>query len=720
MVTTRNGKKKETPQKRKPQPELSSSSEHTSKKHKGKEPAAIQSAAAAAATVTAAAAAADMDTTDVTHHETINNQEENNEAEESIEEEEFDDDEIDWETIQLPSTHVETYNDIEIVMDSTIPQKPKRSAQELAYQRSLRDWIHNCHILCLIAHFKLRNIWCSRPEFKFIIPQHIQSITDQTDRLKSLLAWWREYFKLTGPGLQSRPPHYFNYISNRDSLLLQVTKSNEDSDYIPDFESFIQFLHNASGTRDTSAELFVALLRSTGFEARLVCSLQPVPYKLPIAPKQPTPADTTTTTTTIDSSPSTTTVEFKFRTPTLRPYVDTDTQLKQPKSKAPTVWAEIFCTKKNRWICIDPIRGLIDTPLRMEPALMDRTNRLSMVLGFDPVDAKRRFNITDLTQRYTCHFERALKERERPLSQRESSSGLHLWTQTVLDLLTHKNKLTSRDLTEQTQLAQRVVHEVMPKAIGKFNHHPLYALERHLKKYEILYPKDPVLGFIRGETIYPRKCVKTLKTAEMYRKLGRVVKKGEQPLKMVQTNPVTLERKRLKERANMSGDALLIGCYGEWQTELYVPPPVINGRIPKNEYGTIDLFTPTMLPKGAAHIPIKGISKMAKKLGIDYADAVTGFDYVKMKSVPILDGIVIAEESKQVLLEAWEEHDQNESMKAFAKQEKETLLRWRKLIKSLLIKARVDQEYGKEKEQEDVWSSYKQEGGGGGGFLPED
>lgn len=212
----------------------------------------------------------------------------------------------------------------------------------------------------------------------------------------------------------------------------------------------------------------------------------------------------------------------------------------------------------------------------MEPALMDRTNRLSMVLGFDPVDSKRRFNITDLTQRYTCHFERALKERERPLNQRESSSGLHLWTQTVLDLLTHKNKLSSRDLTEQSQLAQREVHEVMPKAIGKFNHHPLYALERHLKKYEILYPKEPVLGIIRGEKIYPRKCVKTLKTAEMYRKLGRVVKKGEQPLKMVQTNPVTLERKRLKERAKQSGDALLVGCYGEWQTELYVPPPVMN------------------------------------------------------------------------------------------------------------------------------------------------
>ena len=35
-----------------------------------------------------------------------------------------------------------------------------------------------------------------------------------------------------------------------------------------------------------------------------------------------------------------------------------------------------------------------------------------------------------------------------------------------------------------------------------------YALERHLKKYEILFPKEPVIGNIRGEPIYSRKNVK--------------------------------------------------------------------------------------------------------------------------------------------------------------------------------------------------------------------
>lgn len=73
-------------------------------------------------------------------------------------------------------------------------------------------------------------------------------------------------------------------------------------------------------------------------------------------------------------------------------------------------------------------------------------------------------------------------------------------------------------------------------------------------------------------------------------------------------------------------------------------------------------------------------------------------------------------------------------MKSIAKQEKEAYVRWRKLIKGLLIKARVDNDYGKTKESshEDKWSSFNKnkkdddddmdvaEGAGGGGFIPED
>ena len=37
--------------------------------------------------------------------------------------------------------------------------------------------------------------------------------------------------------------------------------------------------------------------------------------------------------------------------------------------------------------------------------------------------------------------------------------------------------------------------------------------------------------------------------------------------------------------------------FGHWQTELYVPPPAVNGKVPRNEYGNVELFKPWMLPK---------------------------------------------------------------------------------------------------------------------------
>ena len=73
----------------------------------------------------------------------------------------------------------------------------------------------------------------------------------------------------------------------------------------------------------------------------------------------------------------------------------------------------------------------------------------------------------------------------------------------------------------------------------------------------------------------------------------------------------------------------------------------MQGRIPKNNFGNIDLYTPSMLPAGAAYIPRaprisypcmladlrlmrtllllcvdKGAAKIARQLGFDYAEAV--------------------------------------------------------------------------------------------------
>ena len=45
--------------------------------------------------------------------------------------------------------------------------------------------------------------------------------------------------------------------------------------------------------------------------------------------------------------------------------------------------------------------------------------------------------------------------------------------------------------------------------------------------------------------------------------------------------------------------------FGPWQVEDYEPPVAKGGKVPRNEYGNVDLFKPCMLPRGCVHIPSK-------------------------------------------------------------------------------------------------------------------
>lgn len=48
-----------------------------------------------------------------------------------------------------------------------------------------------------------------------------------------------------------------------------------------------------------------------------------------------------------------------------------------------------------------------------------------------------------------------------------------------------------------------------------------------------------------------------------------------------------------------------------------------------------------------------GLNRVAKKLDIDCAPAVVGWDFHGGGSHPVLDGFIVCEEFKDVLLDAW-------------------------------------------------------------------
>lgn len=47
---------------------------------------------------------------------------------------------------------------------------------------------------------------------------------------------------------------------------------------------------------------------------------------------------------------------------------------------------------------------------------------------------------------------------------------------------------------------------------------------------------------------------------------------------------------------------LPLEIFGRWQTEQYEPPIAVDGKVPRNEYGNVELFKPCMLPRGTVHL----------------------------------------------------------------------------------------------------------------------
>jgi xeroderma pigmentosum group C-complementing protein len=148
----------------------------------------------------------------------------------------------------------------------------------------------------------------------------------------------------------------------------------------------------------------------------------------------------------------------------------------------------------------------------------------------------------------------------------------------------------------------------MPTSIAGFKDHPLqvlqffnyrvfdvthyivtsYALARHLKREEVIHPLVE-LGKFRGEPVYPRGNVLSLKTAENWTRQGYRVREGCQPMKWVKQRAVTVNKKRaiemaLAERGDGSEDNIMQGLYAQSQTELYVPDPIVDVSVTYPSY----------------------------------------------------------------------------------------------------------------------------------------
>jgi len=165
------------------------------------------------------------------------------------------------------------------------------------------------------------------------------------------------------------------------------------------------------------------------------------------------------------------------------------------------------------------------------------------------------------------------------------------------------------------------------------------------------------------------------------------------------------------------------GVYAGFQTVPYEAPPIVNGRVPKNTYGNLDVYVPSMVPRGGVHLPYPEAARAAKVVGVDYADAVTGFEFKGRHGTAVIKGIVAAVEYREALEEVIEGFQNERAQAEEARRTLEALRMWRRFMAGLRVRERIDG-YDVEGERDAVQEGMgkvdeEMEEGDGGGFLPD-
>jgi hypothetical protein len=116
---------------------------------------------------------------------------------------------------------------------------------------------------------------------------------------------------------------------------------------------------------------------------------------------------------------------------------------------------------------------------------------------------------------------------------------------------------------------------------------------------------------------------------------------------------------------------------------------VVAGRIPKNIYGNLDIYVPSMIPAGGVHIQHPETSRAARILGIDYADAVTGFAFRGRHGTAIITGAVVATSCRDAVEEVISVFEIERNEEEENRRSLEALRMWKRFLVGLRIRDRI-------------------------------
>ncbi|KAK1370809.1 DNA repair protein RAD4 [Heracleum sosnowskyi] len=401
------------------------------------------------------------------------------------------------------------------------------------------------------------------------------------------------------------------------------------------------------------------------------------------------------------------------------------------KVGAPLYWAEVYCNGENltgKWVHVDAVNAIIDGEQKVEAAIVACKTSLRYAVAFAGNGAK------DVTRRYCMKWYKIASERinmkwwdavlaplkeleavatenmltrQEGLNKHEKTETIGMLGQSMLDCTSGPAKSlaecsiensygVSRSSLEDIELETRALTEPLPTNQQAYKNHPLYALERWLTKCQILHPRGPVLGFCSSHPVYPRTCVQVLRTKERWLREGLQLRANELPAKVLKRSP-----KQNKEQASEADDydegdncGLDTSLYGEWQTEPLQLPHAVDGIVPRNERGQVDVWSEKCLPPGTVHLRFPGLVPIAERLKINFAPAMVGFEFRNGRSVPVYEGIVVCTEFKDAILEVYTEELERRNAEERRRNESQAISRWYQLLSSILTRQKLKNRYG--------------------------
>ena len=574
----------------------------------------------------------------------------------------------------VPEADDEGIKDVDVSLAP--PSASRKSAANrrkpaTAAEKAFRLRVHKIHFLTLLGHCMYVNSRCNNVTVHTILRRLVdkrmrsylhpkqndtqfQRNRSFTDGLEQAKAAFKAEYRFTMSGM-SRPRWSMDGGDEGPS------SGGEPMD----LADFAMAARDLEGSQDTGNQLFCAMLRAVGVEARIVCSLQTLPYANPPA-KSSTPqkkkkpavfaiasdtdpnlSDASASDGSIGSSATIGNIP-SVRRRLGQPSFTTSPKVAPPpreKKKAvrtlsyPVYWVEAFNTAHQKWVPVDPmVTNTVNKANKIEPPASYDLNHMIYVIAFEEDGVAR-----DVTRRYAKAFN-AKTRRHRVENSGEDGAK---WLKAALRLFRRRRRL-DRDQVEDSELAQKEAREGLPSNVLDFKGHPYYALERHLRRHEVLHPRREAGKVNAGtaarpkmEPVFRRQDVLSCKSADKWYRLGRQVKHGEQPLKHI---PARASRRRDLDDEDDEAEPSMTGLYSIDQTRVYVPPEVKGGKITKNAFGNLDVYVPSMVPPGGEHIRHALTQQAARALNVDFADAVVGFKFQGRQGTAIIEGAVVPRE----------------------------------------------------------------------------